>query len=119
MADQDGGRLPGLAQMIGRADEVGDVGRERRIGEVAFAGAEAGEVEPEHRDAMRRQCHRDASRRMRVLAAGEAMREQRIGARHAVGEIERGGQSVAACAFELETFGRHDVIPHRCVRARH
>ena len=39
------------------------------------------------------------------------MREQRIGARRAVRKVERCGQSVAACAFELETFGGHDVGP--------
>ena len=43
------------------------------------------------------------------------MGEQRVGARLAVGQVERGGKLLAAGAFELETFGRHDVVPNRCV----
>ena len=34
VADQDRGRPAGFAQMIGGADEIGDVGREGRIGEI-------------------------------------------------------------------------------------
>ena len=104
------GALRRLAQMIGGAHEIGDVGGERRIGEIAFAGAEAGEVEPQHRDALGRQRHRDALGRQHVLAAGEAMREQRIGDRLAVRQIERGGKLMAAFARELETFGRHGAV---------
>ena len=51
VADQQRWRLPHLAQMIGGAHQVGDIGRERGVGEIAFAGAEAGEVEAQHRDA--------------------------------------------------------------------
>ena len=40
VADQDRGRLARFAQMIGGADEIGDVGRKGRIGEIALAGAE-------------------------------------------------------------------------------
>ena len=50
VADQDRRRLAGLPQMIGGANEIGDVGGEGRVGEIAFAGAEPGEVEPQHRD---------------------------------------------------------------------
>ena len=80
VADQDRRRLAGFAQMIGGADEIGDVGRERRVGEIALAGAEPGEIEPQHRDALGRERRRDALGRQHVLAAGEAMREQRVGA---------------------------------------
>ena len=52
VADQERGRRAGFAQMIGGADEIGDVGREGRVGKFAFAGAEAGEIEPQHRDAL-------------------------------------------------------------------
>ena len=41
--------------VIGGRDQVGDVGGERGVGELAFARAEAGEVEAQHRDAERRQ----------------------------------------------------------------
>ena len=46
MADQDRRRLARFPQVIGGAHEIGDVGREGGIREIAFAGAEAGEVEP-------------------------------------------------------------------------
>ena len=52
--DQERGRPAGFAQMIGGADEVGDVGREGRICKFALAGAEAGKVEPQYRNALRR-----------------------------------------------------------------
>ena len=38
--DQDRRRFPGLAQMIGGAHQIGDVGGEGRIGEIALAGTE-------------------------------------------------------------------------------
>ncbi len=105
--DQDRRRLTRLPQMVGGEDEIGDVRRERRIGEIAFAGAEPGEVEPQHGNAARRQRRRDAPRRQHVLAAGEAMRKQRVGLDGAVGQIERGGELLPLGARELEAFGRH------------
>ena len=41
VADQDRRRLSGFAQMIGRPHQIGDVGGEGGVGEIAFAGAEA------------------------------------------------------------------------------
>ena len=90
------GRFAGFAQMVGGPHQIGDVRGEGGIGEIAFAGAEARKIEPQHRDALCRQRHRDALGGQHVLAAGEAMREQRIGERLALGQIERGGQLVAA-----------------------
>ena len=46
--DQDRRRPVRLTQMIGGANEIGDVGRKGRVGEIALAGAEAREVEPQH-----------------------------------------------------------------------
>ena len=111
VADQDRRRFSGFAQMIGGPHQVGDVGGEGRVGEIAFAGAEAREVEPQHRDAFCGQRRRDAFRRKHVLAAGEAMREQRIGERLALGQVERGRELMAAFAGELETFSRHGSPP--------
>ena len=111
VADQDRRRRAGLAQMIGGADEVGDVGREGGVGKIAFAGAEAGEIEPQHRDALGGQRGRDAFGRQHILAAGEAMREQRIGLDGAVGHIERGGELMAVFAGELKAFRRHGRSP--------
>ena len=58
VTDQDRGRLILLPQMIGRRHQVGDVRRERRVGELALARAEAGEIEAQHRDAARGQALR-------------------------------------------------------------
>ena len=76
--------------MIGGAHEVGDIGGERRIGKIAFAGAEPGEVEAQYRDALGRERDRDAFCCQRVLAAGEAVREQRVGRGLAIGQLQRG-----------------------------
>ena len=110
VADQDRRRLSGLAQMIGGADEIGDVGGKGRVGEIALAGAEAGEIEPQHRDAFQGQRGRNSFRRQHILAAGEAMREQRVGNRFALRQIERGRELMSAFAGELETFNRHDSL---------
>jgi len=99
--------------MISGADEVRDIRGERRVGEIAFAGAQPREVEAENGDAVRRQRHRNAPRRVGILAAGEAMRKQRGGAWRAIRQVERRRQPVAAGAFELETFGGHNVVPNR------
>ena len=88
VADQDRWGLPGLAQMIGGAHEIGDVGGEVGIGEIAFAGAQSCEIEPQHRDAFCGKRHRDAFGSKHVLAAGEAMREQRIGDRFGLRQVE-------------------------------
>ena len=79
VADQDGGGFTGFAEVTGRTNEVGNVGREGRVGEIALAGAKAREIEPQHRDAACCQCCRNSFRRQHILAAGEAMREQRVG----------------------------------------
>jgi hypothetical protein len=75
MADQDRGRRARFAQMIGGADEVGDVRGEGRVGEFALAGAEPRKVKPQHRDAFCGERRRDALGRQHILAAGEAMRK--------------------------------------------
>jgi hypothetical protein len=111
VTDQDRGSFAGRAQMVSGADEVGDVRGEGRVGEIALARAEAGEVEPQHRDPPRRQRHRDALRRQHVLAAGEAMRKQRIGVDRAIRRIKCCGELVAAFAGELKAFGRHGRSP--------
>ena len=54
------GACAGVAQMVGGADQIGDVGREGGVGEFAFAGAEPGEVEAQHGDALGRQRVGDA-----------------------------------------------------------
>ena len=111
VADHERRRLSRLAQMVGGAHEIGDVGGKRRIGKIALAGAEAREVEPQHGDALGGQCHGNAFGRQHILAAGEAMRKQRIGVNLAVGRIECGGELMALRARELEAFSRHGRSP--------
>jgi hypothetical protein len=93
--------------MIRRQNEVRDIGGKRAVGEFAFARTEAGEVEPQNRDPQRRQSRRDASCRKHVLAAGEAMREQRVGHRFAVGKIQRGCKFKTVRPGKLETLVGH------------
>src|SRR4029078_5174385 len=84
-----------------------DVRRERRVGKIAPAGAEPGEVEAQHANAFFRQLTRDAGGRQPVLAAGEAMREQCVGDRFAVWQIERRRQLVTVGSRKLKAFNRH------------
>ena len=79
--------------------------------EIALAGAEAREVEPKHSDAFCHQARGDAPGGQAVLAASEAMREQRISQRLSVRQVQRCRELMAAFTFELETFGRHARSP--------
>jgi hypothetical protein len=96
--------------VVGRGEEVGDVGGEARVGELALAAAEAGEVEAQRGDALRGQRRREAGRGVGVLAAGEAVREQRVRARRAVRQVEPRGEAVPAAAREVEAFGAHPAV---------
>jgi hypothetical protein len=107
VADQDRRRFPCVAQMVGGPYQVGDVRGKRRIGEIAFAGTEPRKVEPQHRDAFCRKRDRNPLRREHVLAARKTMREQRIGNRFALGQVERGCELMTFRTRELETFSRH------------
>ena len=69
---------PGAAQMVRGRDEVVDVGGEVGVGKVAFAGPQAGEVEPQHRDTSGSKCFGYAFGRSALLAAGEAVRKHGI-----------------------------------------
>jgi hypothetical protein len=53
VADQECGRAARGSQVIRRRNEISDVRGEMRIGEIAFARAEPGEIEAQHRDAAR------------------------------------------------------------------
>src|SRR3546814_5647367 len=79
-----------------------DLGGEVGVGEVALAGAETGEVEAQYRKAALGKAAGDARRREDVLAAGEAVGEERVGARPALRQIRseerRGGnECVSTC----------------------
>ena len=73
--------------------------------------AEPGEVEAQHGDTERGQAFGDALGGMNVLAAGEAMGEQRIGARLPGRAIEQRCQILSRGIGEIEAFSRHAHLP--------
>src|SRR5258708_11425993 len=91
-----------LAQKIGRGDEVADVRGKIGVGEVAFAPAQAGEVEAQHGDAALGERGADVSRRLGVLRAGEAVGEQGVGERRPVRRVEPRGKRGAGCAGKAD-----------------
>src|SRR5260221_1816584 len=99
--------------MAGGSDEVGDIGGEVGIGELALARAEAGEVEAQRGDAVRGELLRDAARGEDVLAAGEAVREERVGGGRIVGRIEPRGELLAIRARERDALRLHPPIVKR------
>ena len=105
--DQNRRRREFLPQVIGGGDQIVDIRRERGIGELAFAGAEPGEIEAQHGDAVQGQPLGDAPRRAIVLAAGEAMGEQRHGADRTVRPVEQRGELVALLVAKVEFFSGH------------
>ena len=112
MADQDRWCFPYRAQMVGGPHQIGDVRGEGGVGQIAFTGAQAREVEPQHRDTPRSQCRRYAPGGQHVLATGETMREQGVSERLPLWQIQRCRELMAAFTLELETFGRHQLL-HR------
>jgi hypothetical protein len=100
-------RAPQPAQFVGSGDEIGDIGGKRGVGELAFAGAEPGEIEPQHADAERGQSFGDALGGLVVLAAGKAMGEQCISARLAHRVVDERGKPVSLGIGEIEAFTRH------------
>ena len=110
VADQERGRRSRLAQMIGGGHQVVDVGRKMRVGEFALAAAQPGEVEAQHRDAVRRQPLGDRLGGAAVLAAGEAMREQREGGRLAQRQVEHRRQFLAFAIGKLELLAAHGMF---------
>src|SRR3569623_2109171 len=78
-----------------------------RGGECSLAAAEAGEVEPQHRETAPHQSVGDPLRRKVVLAAGKTMGEQRGGAGLALGEIKGGREHLPVGSGKLKSLGRH------------
>ena len=109
VADQDRRRSIGLSQMIGGGHEIVDVGREMRIGKLALAHAEAGEIEAQNAYAANGQPFGNPLGRQIVLAAGEAMRKQRESRRFAERKIDQGCQLLAFRVGEFNSFGAHGV----------
>ena len=107
-----------LAQVIGGGDQIVDVRGEMRVGEFAFAGAQPGKIEAQHGDAVMRQPLGDALGGEVVLAAGEAVREQREGRRLAERQVERRGELLACGVGESEAFAAHGCFCRSLLLAR-
>src|SRR5262249_32962804 len=80
------------------------------VGEFALTRAEPGEIEAQHRDAEPGQAFGDAFGGVDVLAAGEAMRKQRVGARLPGRAVEQRRQIVAVGTGKIEAFSRHALL---------
>ena len=111
VADEDRRRLRLAAQFVRGRDQIADVGGKRRVGELAFARAEPGEVEAQHGDAERGEPFGHALGGTDVLAAGKAVRKQRVGARLAGRTIEQRGKFLALGVGKIEALGRHALLP--------
>ena len=111
VADEDGGRTGAAAQLVGGRDQIGDVGGKGGVGEFALARTEAGEVEAQHGDAERGQAFGDALGGPDVLAAGKAVRKQRVGARLLVGAVEQRGKLLSVGVRKIEALSRHALLP--------
>src|SRR5262249_6678932 len=107
VADEDRRRLRPAAQLVRGGDEIADVGGKRRVGELTLTGAEPGEVEAQHGDAERGEPFGHALGGVGVLAAGKAVRKQRIGARLAGGASEQRGKVRPPGLRGIEAPGRH------------
>lgn len=107
VADQQRWRLAGAAQPVGRRHQVLHVGREVGVGELSLAVAEPGEVEAQHRDPVLHQRARDAGGGEDVLAAGEAVGEQRVRAHRPVRRVQAGGEHAAVRPGKAGLFALH------------
>ncbi len=86
MADQDFRRRVMLFKKAHGSEQIADVRREVRVGEVALALAETGEVEAQHGEAGIGQGSRYVTGGLQVLGTREAVREQGIRPRCVLGK---------------------------------
>ena len=102
VADQDGGGAVVVPEVVRGGHQVGNVGGEVGVGELALAMAQAGEVEAQHGNAVARQTLGDAGGGEDVLRAGEAVGEERIGADGPLRPIEPRGELAAVAAWKSD-----------------
>ena len=107
VADQHGRCGQRLAEMVGGGDQIVDVRGKVGVGELAFAGAEPGEIEAQHGDTVELEAFGDVARRPDALAAGKAMRKQRHRPHRSVRPVEQRGELLAMGVGEIELFGGH------------
>src|SRR5690606_21333074 len=92
------------------------VRREVAVGKITAAAPEPGEIEAQHPDAVVRQRTRNARRRRNVLAAGEAMREQRQRRRLAIRQLQGAGKKLAVLVGKLDLASDHRTLPRNTHR---
>src|SRR6516162_1608442 len=107
VADQNRRSAFEATQLVRSGNEVGHVRREIGVCELTFAGAETGEVEAQHPDAQRGQSFSNPPRGVDIVSAGEAVSEQRIGARLLRRLVEQSGEPLAPSIREIESSSRH------------
>jgi hypothetical protein len=105
VADQEGGGSVGVPEKIRRRNQVLDVGREAGVGKVPLALPESGEIEPEHRNAARRERPRDAGGGPTLLGAGEAMGKDGTGPGDANRPLQTGGQTHPGAGGKIDAIG--------------
>ena len=93
------GRVP-LTKHVGGEDDVLDVRREVGVGELALAGSEPGEVEPQHADPSVYEASRDPGRGGDLLRTRKAVREQGVRDRVSLRTVEPAAQSITARSGE-------------------
>jgi len=111
VADEDCGRAGAAAKLVRGRDQIGDVGGKGGVGEFALARAEPGEVEAQHGDAERGQAVGNALGGLDVLAAGKAVRKQRVGARLLAGAVEQRGKLLSVGVGKIEALSGHALLP--------
>ena len=107
MPDQDARRLEFTPEEVGSRLQVGHVGGEIGVGKIAFAGAQAGEVEAQYGNAMFSQRLRNAAGCENILAAGEAMRKQGVGTYAVFWRVQPRRQHLPLGAREFESLCVH------------
>lgn len=95
-----------LTHKVCGCNQVGNIGGEIRVRKVAAAATEPGEIESQHRNALRCKFTADVSRRKAVLRARETVREQRVSARGADRTIQACGKRLSACAAETKLISQ-------------
>src|SRR6478672_7829495 len=100
MANNDGGGLVVLAQMIGRANQVLDIRGKARVLEFTIGRSKPRKIEAQHRYAETGQRCRDVAGGENIFGAGEAVSKKRIGTDTRGWHIQSCGQLMPNTARE-------------------
>lgn len=90
MPNQQVGRAQGVAHMCRCRQQIGHVRAEIGVGKLALAGADAGEIETQHRDAMPVKSVCNTPRGENVLTTGETVGKQGPAPRLTIWQFQQG-----------------------------